>query len=88
MTINMGNADDGPAAGRVGEEVTLKVVGVASNERVMAAKVETDVPSKNETKHVTLAVNRMVGAKPVESNKLSDWKEVEEITLRGTIAEV
>lgn len=95
MTINLGNAQNGPAKDILNYPAKLKVTEFAQNDRVMAVKVETDVPSTNAIKHITnaikhitIAVNRNVGAKPFESNKLDNWQKIEPIILSGTIQEV
>ena len=89
MTINMGAADKGPAASLLGTEVQLVVNTMAQDETmgVMAVGVETDIPSLNHTKHITLAVNRVVGAKPFFSNKLKNWVPTTPISLTGVVAE-
>jgi hypothetical protein len=89
MTINMGEFEDGPAAGvfRLGDEVEMTVHSVASNDKVMAVGVRCQVASKNSIKHVTVAVNRAAGGKPFQSNNLIDWKTIEPFTLKGQIEE-
>jgi hypothetical protein len=89
MTINLGPASNGPAQDLLGHVVDLKAVSVSANDRVAAVSVETDVPSVNSIKHVTLGVNRGIGAKPVESNRLNAWNPLHPpLQLRGTVAEV
>jgi hypothetical protein len=87
MTVNLGAASKGLAAGNVGQEVELKVVAVARDGFVQAVKVETTVGSINPVKHVTIAVNRAGGGKPVHSNRLTEWTEITPITLKGVVAE-
>ena len=62
-----------------------KVVGVALNDRVMTAKVETDVPTQNAIPHITIAT--APGAKPRESNdfSLDDFDDVDPIVLKGEV---
>ena len=36
-------------------------------------KVETNVPSANSLKHVTLATNTANGGKPFDSNGITNW---------------
>ena len=62
-----------------------KVVGVALNDRVMTARVETDVPTQNAIPHITIAT--APGAKPRESNdfSLDDFDDVDPIILKGEI---
>lgn len=88
MTINMGTAAEGPCAGRVGEKASLTIRGFATDDRVAAVKVETEIPSINEIKHITIAVDRDNGGKPVHSNKLVDWVEIPEFVIEGEITEV
>lgn len=73
----------------IGSQVTLEVVGAAINGSVFAVKVDTKVPSKNRTKHITIAVNKAKGAKPVMSNYLTDWTSFPvSLKLTGVIEEV
>ena len=85
MTINMGAAK---WPNQLGQKVTLKVIALGQNERVMAVKVETPVASTNQTKHITIAVNTSIGAKPVESNFIQQWNSIEPFELQGWITEV
>lgn len=90
MTINMGAADKGPAASLLGSKVQLVANTLSQDETigVMAVGIETNIPSSNQIKHITLAVNRSIGAKPFFSNKLQDWVPITPIPLTGIIAEV
>lgn len=73
----------------VGSQATLEVVGAAINGSVFAVKVDSKVPSKNRTKHITIAVNKAKGAKPVMSNYLTDWTSFPvPLKLNGVIEEV
>ena len=62
-----------------------KVVGVALNDRVMTARVETDIPAQNDIPHITIAT--APGAKPHESNdfSLDDFDDVDTIVLKGEV---
>jgi len=90
MTINMGPITKGPADPELlDQEVTLTVVSVAADEKVIAVGVTSDVPSKNAQKHITLAVNRDAGGKPFLSNKLTNWEELpEQMELYGAIQQI
>ena len=89
MTINIGTADKGPAQEYLGQEVDLCVKSVAVDDKVLAVGVETEVPSVNSKKHITIAVNRKEGGKPFMANKLVVWKPVpKEIHLSGVVEEV
>lgn len=49
--------------------IQFNVIGFGVSENVIAVMV--DLPSENETSHITLAVKE--GHKPVESNDIEDW---------------
>lgn len=88
MTIKMGPLD-GPFAQLKGIEAQALVTHIACDDRVCAVKVETNVPSKNKVKHITLAVNKLGGGKPVHSNELSKWQPVaSQFEVVGIVKEV
>lgn len=90
MTINMGAFTAGPAGGagfQLGQQVELKVVSFAQDAKVMAVGVECVVPSANQIKHITVAVNRAGGGKPFMSNKLASWLPIGAFVLKGVIEE-
>ena len=88
FTINLGAAATGPAVALLGREAKMTVVSVASDDRVLAVKIETDVPSTNNTKHITVAVNKIAGGKPSQSNNLTNWEPIPAFVVTGMIAEV
>ena len=57
----------------IGEDKDMKVVGYGVSEKAFAVLVETDVPSTNDKKHITCAVNLDNGGKPVDSNSIENW---------------
>lgn len=88
MTINLNGPEKGPLVGsnfKVGDTAELTVVSYAYDDKVMAAGVETEVPSANPIKHITLGVDRAAGGKPAFSNKLTNWAPTSPIKLTGTI---
>jgi hypothetical protein len=87
MTCNMGSAHE-TVQPFLGQTVDVIVKSLAVNPLVLAAGVECVIPSTNLRKHVTLAVNRANGGKPVMSNKLEEWVPVEELVLQGEVLEV
>jgi len=89
MTVNMGLATHGPAAELLGKEFDLKVVALAKDQRCAAVSVQTDVPSNNVVKHITVAVNVKGGGKPKHSNELKEWIDLPtSLKLRGIVQEV
>ena len=72
MTINLGEID--PEFEKYLEmPVRLSVNDIAWDDKIMAVGVN-GFNSRNVKPHITLAVNRKVGGKPVMSNNLTDWK--------------
>lgn len=88
MTINLGRATDGPAVEFLGKPASLIATKVAQDDKVIAVAVQTDVPSKNNIKHITVAVNRLGGGKPKDSNSLQNWIAITPINLNGVVAEL
>ncbi len=93
MTINMGSMEKGPlrtyTLGELDDlcnkDQELKVTSYAVDDKVMAVGVDTDLPSKNKVKHITVAVNRKAGGKPFLSNDLTGWKETNGPKLYGVL---
>jgi hypothetical protein len=84
MTINMGSCKDKDL---LGEEVELKVVGLGKDENVMALLVESPIPTKNASPHITLAT--APGAKPKQSNDIKKWDPfVKTTSIVGIVSEV
>jgi len=84
MTINLGVAKDQSS---LGKDIEFSLTSVASDDKVMAAQVESKVSSMNNPPHITLAVNPN-GGKPMMAGKLTDWKPIAPIPLKGRILEV
>lgn len=73
----------------IGSEVPLKAVAIAQNDKVIAVKIESDIPTKNKIAHVTIAT--IGDGKPMDSNNFeeSDFKPLAKpINLSGVIKEV
>jgi hypothetical protein len=68
--------------------MNLSVIDYAIDDKVMAVGVE-GYPTMNAKAHITIAVNRNAGGKPVMSNNLTDWKEINfKIELKGIVTEI
>lgn len=88
ITINMGPAMD-PSI--LGQEIDIKVLTFAYDQNVIAVGVRPDmeIEYEKENPHITIAFNVSAGARPVMSNKLTDWKPVPRaFIISGTIQEV
>ena len=69
----------------VGEFYSIKITGVGVSEKALALKVElpTCVVCVNKVPHITLGV--APEAKPVDSNFITIWHDVEPIYVGGTM---
>lgn len=72
---------------RIGEVVTLTGFMFGSSDKAMAIEVE-GIESKNKIPHITIAINRETGGKPVDSNKITNWKKIKMFDVTGVITEV
>lgn len=87
MTVNVGKADEGPATSLLNKKASLRIVSIAYDDKVMAVGVETDIPSNNPKKHITLAYNPEGGSSK-DSNNLTNWEPIDPFVLKGTLLEV
>jgi Fungal tRNA ligase phosphodiesterase domain len=89
MTCNLGKPESGPANDYVGKTCEVTVVSAAADNKVFAVGVESDVPSVNKRKHITVAVNSSQGGKPKMSNDLKSWVTLHPpLVLTGIVKEV
>jgi hypothetical protein len=67
--------------------VILKVVAIGLDEKVLAVKVSGYAGKTNNAfPHITIAVNRVEGGKPKDSNAIKNWTPVlNGVTLNGTV---
>ena len=87
MTINLG-AIDPEYAKFLGMSVQISVDSIAMDDKVMAVGV-SGFYSKNNHPHITIAVNRQNGGKPMMSNNLTDWTPLKiPLLLKGIVTEV
>lgn len=87
MTINMGEIDT-EYEQYLGLSVSLMVEDFAMDDKVAAVGV-SGFPSKNAKPHITLAVNRQAGGKPVMSNNLTNWERIKRpLQVVGKVKEV
>lgn len=55
------------------------------SDKAFAVKVDSDTPTANNLKHITIAVNNGNGGKPVDSNFIMNWYPMEPIELAGVV---
>jgi len=96
MTICMGTLPEHLRRYWLDEEVELIATEIGISDKSIAVKVEgfftvnkTNISNQIEDRvpHITLAINP-IDATPKDSNFITDWKEIENIKLRGVIKEV
>ena len=87
MTINMGEIK--PEYEKyIGMPIRLTVNDVAIDDKVMAIGVE-GFYSDNKKPHITIAVNKANGGKPVMSNNLTNWERLKRpLFISGKVTEV
>lgn len=87
MTINPFGLVD---VSEVGKPVTLTVTEVGKSDKALAVKVSGyNGKTKNSFPHITIAIDRVGGAKPKDSNVIEHWKVVgEPIILNGIIKNI
>lgn len=87
MTINLGEIDKNFEK-YLGLSVQLKIIDIAMDDKVIAVGV-SGFYSKNKKPHITLAVNRKNGGKPVMSNDLINWEFIKRpLFVTGKVTEV
>jgi hypothetical protein len=87
MTINMGEIDS-EYEKYLGLPVRLVVEDIAMDDKVIAIGV-SGFKTNNAKAHITLAVNRTNGSKPIMSNNLTNWGKIRRpLSLTGKVTEV
>jgi len=86
MTINLGAIDR--TQHELGKEVKLNVTDFAIDDKVFAVGV-SGYPTNNKKAHITIAVNRANGGKPMMSNNLTEWNKLGfPLSVTGIITEI
>lgn len=87
MTINMGPLKE-EYRPLLGQSFDLLVTHVGHTDKVLAVKVETQFTTKNKDPHITIAVNRKEGGKPVMANEIKSWVPVFPFEVEGKLEEI
>ena len=87
MTINMGSLKE-EYTSLLGQSFDLLVTHIGQTDKVVAVKVESEIKTQNKTPHITIAVDRVNGGKPVMSNDITDWVPVFPFEVEGKIEEI
>jgi hypothetical protein len=65
----------------------LEVNGFGFNNQVIAVRV-SGYFTTNKNPHITIAVNRANGGKPVMSNAIANWHDMAPFKISGTVQEL
>jgi hypothetical protein len=84
MTICLGPLKDRDLVDR---KAVMEVTHLGLSDMAMAVKIESEIESKNDIKHITIAVNQD-GGMPVMSNQIIKWQNVKSLKLLGTVTEI
>lgn len=88
MTIVFGKGFPEELENFVDTNVDLRATEIGISDMTIAVKVE-GFPSTNKVPHITLAVNREAGGKPVMSNEITNWVKLDSyINLSGIGKEI
>ena len=66
----------------LGEEVELTAYQIGESDKIIAIKVKGGLTA-NDIPHITILCKP--GGKPVESNYITDWKDIEPFSIKGKI---
>ena len=87
MTIKMGELPEN-LKDKIGQQTTLRVTKMGRSDLALAVGIETSL-SQNAIPHITVAINAANGAKPKDSNAITEWIPLEEsFNVTGRIEEV
>lgn len=72
---------------RIGEKYEIVINGIGISDKAVAFRVaEYSVVCVNEIPHITIATFN--GGKPVDSNNITEWKDIEPIIIKTTLKKV
>ena len=87
MTINYGKGLPEHLKGDLGQDFLITATEIGISDMAVAVRV-VGYYSDNDIPHITIAVNTSGGGKPVMSNKITNWRKLENyINLSGKVSE-
>jgi hypothetical protein len=86
MTISLGNLPE-QFKDLLGKKQKLRVTKLGKSDKAIALGVDSEL-SLNKIPHITVAINTSIGAKPKDSNEITDWEDIEPFELVGHVEEV
>lgn len=73
------------AKSNVGKLYSLNVYKLGISYQSCAIMVETNAPSLNKLKHITIDSSSSNGVRPVDSNRIDKWYNIKPIQLNSNI---
>lgn len=72
---------------RIGKTFSIIINGIGMSDKAAAFRVDKrSVVSRNNVPHITIATFN--GGKPVDSNNITEWKDIEPIIIKTTLKKV
>lgn len=72
---------------RIGEKYEIVINGIGISDKAVAFRIaEYSVVCVNEVPHITIATFN--GGKPVDSNNITEWKDIKPIIIETTLKKV
>lgn len=65
----------------------LRITKLGKSDMAIAFGVDSDL-SLNKIPHITIAINSSIGAKPKDSNSITEWEDIEPFVVYGRVEEV
>jgi hypothetical protein len=70
-----------------GKKQQLRITKLGKSDMAIAFGVDSDL-SLNKIPHITIAINSSIGAKPKDSNNITEWEDIEPFVVYGRVEEV
>jgi len=87
MTINMGSLKE-EYKPLLGQSFDLLITHIGRTDKVLAVKVDTEFKTKNLNPHITVAINKNGGGKPVMANEITQWTPIYPFEVEGKLEEI
>jgi hypothetical protein len=72
----------------IDKKISLTVEKIGKSDKAIAVWV-TGYYTKNKIPHVTIAINTSIGAKPKDSNNITDWRRLDSpFSISGVVKEI
>lgn len=69
-----------------GKKICITIINIGISPKAIAVKVDKPINNMTILPHITIAVNRHNNGERLDSNNITDWKEIETIELTGYLS--